>query len=217
MQNARNIIGAPDSVPQGVVALPKDYVHNVFISYNYTELMKKWVNGPFKELFEEYLGNALNDDARVGLFEREAIAGQHWPQRLRDMLLRSRVLLAICSPGYFRSGWCLSEWESFRLREEQLKRDGLRIPLLHNDGKHYMTQHGVQWIQHVDFTKCAFFIGDPNKHPKGPEFEQKVYELADMVAEQVTKAPPFDPDWPLAEMPSVPTPNQPLQQLGQSH
>lgn len=213
MQNARNIVVPADGAPQDGAALPNDYVYNVFISYNYSTPLKKWVNGPFKELFEYYLENALNDDPRVGMFEREAKAGDYWPNRLRDMLLRSKVLVAICSPGYFRSGWCLSEWESFRLREQLLKRDGLRVPLLHNDGQHYMVQHQVEWIQHVDFRECAFFIGDYNQHPKGIDFEQRVITLANMVAQQVMNAPLFDPNWPLAELPNVPMPNAPLQQL----
>ncbi len=216
MQNARELNDAGDGGGRRA-PLPNDYVYNVFVSYNYASLMRRWVNGSFKELFEYFLANELNvRDPQVGFFADVVRAGQHWRNRLGGMLLRSRVLVAVCSPGYFRSGWCLSEWESFRLREELLQCDGLRVPLLHDDGQHYMTQHGVDGIHHVDFRDCAFFVGDPNQHPKGPMFEEKVHELAAAVAEQVTNAPPFDPGWPLAEMPDVPTPNTTLKRIDRS-
>ena len=47
--------------------------------------------------------------------------GAVWPERLIRALKRSKVLMCIWSPDYFRSGHCTAEWRTFRSREMLLR------------------------------------------------------------------------------------------------
>lgn len=190
-----------------------DYAYDVFLSYMHRSPVGPWVSEIFRQLFVDWLSEELNADAEVFFDDMVMKAGDPWPDKLRDGIRGSRVLLAVCSPGYFRSSWCLSEWESFRQREQQLGLGGLRVPIRHNDGEHFPQE--VQLIQMIDFSELVSVMPVAFKtHPKALDFEDKVRKLAADVAVAVKKAPPFDPTWPVALAQANGAANTKLQRLG---
>jgi hypothetical protein len=55
--------------------------------------------------------------------------GQNWQQRIDQALGTVTLLLAIITPGFFRSEHCRAEVERFLDRERQLGRDDLILPV----------------------------------------------------------------------------------------
>jgi hypothetical protein len=108
------------------------------------------------------------------------------------------VLVPICSPSYFRSAWCLSEWESFAERERLSDVAGLRVPVRHHDGEHYPDDaRQIQMRDLSPFTSLtpSFYIN----HPRAGEFDDRVKELCADVAAALTRAPDYRDDWPVVE------------------
>ncbi len=88
---------------------------------------------------ELWLGEELNRPANIFVDTERIETGMHWPVALQDALRSSRCTVCVWSPSYFQSSWCVSEWKSFRRREEQLglASHGLIAPLRFHDGEHF--------------------------------------------------------------------------------
>src|SRR6266496_3735129 len=130
-----------------------DYVWDVFLSYRRIDPVDTWVRDLFQRDLSDWLGDELGRNSRV-FFDQDVLeTGDSWPDELRQALRTSRVLLAVLSPRYWISKWCQIEWESFKMREEVLRRAGLRIPIIHNDGKHIPSEAKI--IQHFNFSDYA--------------------------------------------------------------
>jgi FxsC-like protein len=65
--------------------------------------------------------------AEVGFRDRTDIElGADWPARLTEALATARVLVAVCSPSYFRSEVCGKEWQLFTRIDHQRRGSGDR-------------------------------------------------------------------------------------------
>ncbi len=80
-------------------------------------------NDVFLKRFFDELSQAIRDirglppAADVGFFDQTNLElGEQWDQTIVEALQTSRVLLAVASPGYFKSEYCGKEWELFRRR-----------------------------------------------------------------------------------------------------
>lgn len=195
-----------------------DYKWDVFLSYSFNNVVKRWVAERFLNFFKMFLSEELapylpeNGEPKVYLAANQIQGGDVLKEALREDLLHSKVLVAICSPVYFKSSWCLSEWESFRLREEAIPFRGLRIPVLFNDGEHYERQF-LDDITYVDFRDVIYFTEGGEKDPISLRFQQRVEALAKAVASAVLNAPRFDPAWPVKVEKGGGTPNTSLPRM----
>ena len=92
------------------------YEHDVFISYRRHGDWPGWVRNVFYRLLYHYLSEELGREAHIFLDENIR-TGTAWPTYLKNALSKSRVLVALWSPQYFSSEWCLTEIASFIARE----------------------------------------------------------------------------------------------------
>jgi hypothetical protein len=178
-----------------------DYSYDVFLSYSFKTDVQEWVNNKFYPNFsdpldEELIQRGLHpppSKGRVCLAKREIRPGDPWPDELQEQLLRSKVLVAICSPHYFVSRWCQAEWQTFQSRAPKLI-----IPLLYYGSDDYLLPR-LQQIQAVDFRRFREIPGG-----RMARFKDEVTTLAMAVAEKVAAAPPFSGMAPSVIL-SVPT------------
>jgi hypothetical protein len=189
------------------------YEYDLFVSYKrespQRQLYTPWLIAVLQRV-EYYLCQELGGRDVSIFFDAASIdVGRRWPQRLRTALQRSRCLLAIWTPEYFRSGWCTAEWRSFlereRLLREQTGADAeLILPVAVHDGRWYPAQ--AQEVQQFDLSR--FFATTPAfwVSARADELDQKIQnELVPAMARAIERSPPFQPGWPLAE----PSPSDP--------
>ncbi len=123
------------------------YEHDVFISYRRgNETYRRWVPGTFFQPFKDYLSEALPHDANI-FWDIDGIhAGDQWENRLYEKITRSKVLIPILIPSYFRSDWCRREFAAFYHRQRQLKLSpgGLILPVVLQDTTYPDYVQGIQ-------------------------------------------------------------------------
>jgi TIR domain len=121
------------------------------------------------------------------------------------------VLAPICSPSYFESGWCTSEWEHFAQREQATGRQDLIIPLCHNNrGALPPFAQARQIIDFSDLIPSAATLYSPNAIEFS--FHNRVGQFAAQVARAVCSAPAYTP-WPVVTLPDPPPRRTPLHGL----
>jgi hypothetical protein len=181
---------------------PNDYIYDVFLSYSFKTDVKEWVTNKFSQRFRDDLEsnliqlNLYPPPARVYVAPREMKPGDIWPKALEEALKRSKVLVAVCSPHYFVSGWCLSEWTTFQQRAPDLL-----VPLLYYGKDNYLLPR-VNPLQYADFRDFREVPGG-----KVAKFYDRIEQFASDVADKVAKAPVFSNAFPSAPQPTVPTTN----------
>jgi hypothetical protein len=179
-----------------------DYAHDVFFSYKRHSLTLEWTRRVHRQL-QFWLTQELGRDAGIFVDEDSIDIGDRWPERLKKGLLLSRCMVSVWSPSYFSSAWCMSEWRSFRQREEHLglQSHGLIAPMRFGDGEHFPDEaRQVQWLDVGPFTSLlpAFWTSH-----RALELEDRLKGLAKSVAKIVNGAPPFE-NWPIVEAPAWP-------------
>jgi hypothetical protein len=190
-------------------AATNDYHFDVFLSYSYKSDVEDWVHKKFLSYFCTRLDIELTQfdllsptaEERIYVARREIKPGDYWPDELEDNLRRSKVLVAVCSPHYFISGWCKTEWASFKAR-------GLRliIPVLYDGSDEYLKPR-IDPIQGDDLRVFRNFPG-----ARRYMFEERLDALAKNVAARVNAAPSFDPAFPIVRMSTL-IPNTRLHRL----
>jgi len=134
-----------------------DYTYDVFISYRRTKLVLKWVKKYFREEFVGWLHEARGVAPRVFWDEEEIGAGDDFNETLKEALLRSKCLVAVLSPSYFReSRWCVSEFRTFRQRSDKLglKVPGLVVPALWQPWDHFPADVTATFLHHPSAGQC---------------------------------------------------------------
>jgi hypothetical protein len=189
-----------------------DYEYDVFFSYKRDPLVQDWVAKVVGRL-RYWLSQELGGKPSNIFWDSDGIdIGDRWPDVLRSAMKRSRCLVALWSPMYFQSGWCVSEWTSFRERERQLglATHGLIAPVRYHDGEHFPREaQAVQWI---DFAPYASTVKAFWETSHAVEFETRIKELAKSVASIVRRAPEYD-EWPVVEAAPAPPGHVDLRRL----
>lgn len=185
------------------------YEYHVFISYHRTgPLVPEWVRNHFRPRLQEWLGEHIVDGARI-FHDDEIKPGGKWPQELRSALSRSRILVVVCSPNYFRDEWCLAEWCSMAAREArtgQERRHGLIYPVIFCDSKNFPDfAHERRMRSLTDWNQSGAQF---EVTPAYVEFRRQIEDIAIELADLVQEVPPWRPDWPV-ETPEPPPPPGP--------
>jgi len=193
--------------------MEEDYNYDVFISYKRSPLIEPWVSNFFYKVFTEWLEEKLLaielPEPRIFFDQKNIEAGKIWPEELKTALKTSKILVPICSPTYFHSQWCKSEWESFKEREKFLGLPSLRVPVRHNDCENFLK--GISWS---DFYGLTYPIIDWYNTKDATFFYNKVEDLATIVAQAIKNAPPYNSRWPVIEIEEESTnPFIPIQRL----
>jgi hypothetical protein len=175
------------------------YEYDVFLSYNRKFPHGQWVDDVFYPLFKPYLEDALNKNVSIFKDTEKIEGGSAWPQRLKNALVHSKCMVAVFSPSYFRSKWCMKEFTIMNFRQKQLgyltleKPNGLIIPINLFDGEHF-----PRYARDLQTLDCRGFnrVGDGIKSTKlyidlQGILQKWVYD----VAAAVNNAPEWDAAW----------------------
>ena len=179
-------------------SVPDDYHYDVFLSYT-RNLVGEWVQRHFYELFEEHLGSALGKQPSIFMDTESIAAGDDWPTRLQTALAHSRCIVAVISPAYFRSQWCLRECHTMLAREEsegyrtEANSRGLVIPVVARNGEHHPEY--IRHIQSIDFRRYVRKGGAFLNSPRYIEFEDEMEKWTQQVADVIRHAPGWKSQW----------------------
>lgn len=194
-------------------ATPADYLYDVFLSYKRHELTLGWTRIVLPRL-QFWLSQELGGrEARIFVDETCIEVGEQWPIALQHALRHSRCMVGVWLPSYFQSAWCVSEWRSFRTREEMLGPGAspLIAPMRFHDGEHFPQEaRETQWL---DVAPYACTLPGFWNTTKAMEFEDNLKVFAGRVATMVNTAPAFRPDWPLVSTVGFPAPTIQLEKL----
>lgn len=177
------------------------YEFDVFLSYSRGEGDAcTWVKEIFYRALRSCLANSM--ETKPELFvDWEMETGVYWPDELESALRRSKLMVSVLSPPYFRSPWCLAEWGSFKARQDQLGAPGSRPALLHPvvfaDGEHFPSDATA--VNYRDFSKwnAPMTYDGFRSVPVFPEFYRQVEEFAVTLAKRLAMVPDWNPDWPV--------------------
>jgi hypothetical protein len=185
------------------------YEYDVFISYKREGAnVPAWIRTHFYPRLSELLND--NHDRDVKIFFDEMIpVGTAWPLELRAALLRTRILLPVCSPRYFLDEWCLAEWHSMARRERLVgmaspeRPQGLIYPVIFCDSDNfpsYAKQRQMRnfrlWNQpYPQFQVTIEYL----------DFHREMERIALDLIKVIERAPEWRPDWPV----DTPVPDPP--------
>lgn len=183
-----------------------DYEYDVFISYRRTGNVRDWTHNHLEPRLRRCLADELPDEPSI-FFDRDIDAGTPWPDHLVRALHRSRLLLAVWSPPYFTSRWCLAEWRTFLAREDAIRRSAPEIsadhppslvyPIRYSDGDRFPADaKNVQ--QETIFSGWNYPDPQFAQTEKYLGFHDAVVQLARRIAQRLDEAPRWQPDWPTA-------------------
>jgi hypothetical protein len=185
-----------------------NYEFDVFLSYSRKGGSPGWVQNHFLLKLRDCLTDEIGYVPNI-FIDYEMEPGTVWTHNLEQALTRSKLLVSIYSPQYFRSEWCLAEWRSMAEREQLLglaSRDlnqGLIVPVLYSDSDNFPV-YGKDRMWHdmkgLDSPDPMF-----QQTPDWLEFHKKMRRIAANIADLLDKAPPWRPDWPVRR-PEVPIP-----------
>jgi TIR domain len=187
------------------------YQYHIFLSYSRRGDVPEWVKNHFLPVLERRLEAEFDETPRIFLDE-QIDTGADWPITLADALHRSYCLLAIWSPSYFRSRWCMAEWQTMRVREEQLglrtsaNPSGLVYPVVYSDGDTFPVE--AKRIQHrKDLKDYAYPYPQFRNSEKYLEFHDQVARIAQELVNLFNDSiPPWNPDWSICTPDPEPEP-----------
>jgi len=136
--------------------MEQDYEYDIFISYRRRQPVMDWMRYHFYPMLNERLPDCLPYTPNV-FIDWNIETGAEWSAELSRALKRSRCLVAIWSAEYFRSAWCLAEWQTMRERERILglrsesNPAGLIYAVRFSDGKYFPQE--ARSIQYRDLGK----------------------------------------------------------------
>jgi hypothetical protein len=184
------------------VPLLDGYQFDVFLSYRRSGPgnAAAWVRHHFHRMLEDCLADELG---LAAVFIDLAVeTGAVWPPLLRDALARSKVLVAVWSPPYFRSEWCLAEWRTMEARERELGgTTRLVYPVRYSDGENFPDD--AKQRQHFDARQVSNpYPAFTGSHRQADLFDT-VQRIAAELAGMVTVVPPWQADWPECQVPDI--------------
>ena len=182
------------------------YKYDVFVSYSHEPAVDEWVKNHFRDLLNTHFGSHLPRRPEI-FWDRDAIQpGEPWPQELRNGLLHSRCLVAVWSPQYRFSKWCQIEWQSMLRRQAFLRQKGLDVnilmPIIYSDGRHF--EDVKKQTQFWDFRDFQFPYRQFRNSRLFQKFNTEMVKLAELLADWVMAARPWEPGWPIVEDPDIP-------------
>jgi hypothetical protein len=183
------------------------YQHDVFISYSRRGSAQKWLLNHFYPKFQDCLADQFAPAPKV-FIDRGMERGVHWPSRLEKALRHSKIMVAVFTPPYFTSPWCMAELRSMRARDEMLGLAGsdrpqsLVYPILYSDSENFPDEgREFSWW---DFKELSTPEPVFQESRDWVHFHRKVTDLAQDLVKLLPQVPEWRPDWPLIDPPDPP-------------
>jgi hypothetical protein len=173
-----------------IARLVMGYRYDVFVSYTWrVPRAQQWVRHVLHPPLCDFLAlHAKIPPERVFLDEREVRPGMEVETNVHDALRDSRVLLAVLSPQYFESGWCLTEFHTMLARQ---KATGKRViyPLAVWDGNWYADE--AKALAPLDYNSW----GTLERGMRRKRWNDAVHALAKELEPLIHGCPAHDPSW----------------------
>jgi len=164
------------------------YQYDVFISYKANEHTNPWVKG-FKDKFEFWLMQALGGYKPNIFYSPEKIDnGMLWEPVLTESLKKSKCILCLWTPEYFKSEWCVYEWRTFESRWLQLNNDAIiRAIKLIDEESYHADARARQSADFREFIPTVMIENSLNSL----QFNNAIMQLAEDVSASVCEAPDY--------------------------
>jgi hypothetical protein len=184
------------------------YEFDIFISYRRTETVGRWVHNHLLPRLDARLNEAAPHPVRISC-DIQMESGVSWPDELKRRVLHSGLLVMVCTADFFRSRWCMAEWQSFRERERQLGLFGpehplgLVYPIRYADGDHFHPE--VQAAQcRIDFRSLNYPDEVFRSSPKYMAFDDQIQEMANELIPRLGSLPEWRNTFPVVEPEPLP-------------
>jgi hypothetical protein len=179
------------------------YAHEIFISYRRTSTAGRWVQNHFVPRLQARLDEITPTGVRI-FFDENMAEGTNLPAELKKRIRNSALLLGVWSADYFRSSWCMAEWQSFRSREKMLGLfsdeypQGLVYPVRYADGKYFHPEASLALCKR-DFSELNYPEDVFRSTAKYLEFDDLVKKVANDLAMRLVALPPWSSGFPVVE------------------
>jgi hypothetical protein len=180
------------------------YEYDVFFSYKVDRRTLHW-HKQVKDQLEFWLTQELRGIRCRMFMDLEGLStGDHWKSKLSHALKHSKCLVAVWSPEYFQSAYCLSEWKAFQDRAQIVGHENTALvaPIRFHDGEHFPLE--AREVHMADFREHTSIVEGFWTTSKAVELGDLIKRFAGDVARLVEKAPEFDPAWPAELIGQVP-------------
>ncbi len=173
------------------------YKYEIFFSYKRDDKSNAW-HEELKNIIVHWVREEADiDEVRVFFDKEEIRAGHRWKQKISQALRDSKCLVAIWSPQYFRSPYCVAEWLSFHERSRRTNKL-LIAPASRCDGENFPSD--AREFQFASFNKYAHTVTSFWKTDRAAEFEdQLIKPFASDVASMIRDAPDHSTDFPIVD------------------
>ena len=184
------------------------YEHDIFVSYRRTPTVGLWVQRHLVPRLQARLDDVAPSPVRV-FFDAKMSDGVNLPAELKRTIAGSGILLSVWSADYFRSSWCMAEWQSFREREKQLgyfsstNPKSLVYPVRYADGSSFHPDAKVALCK-KDFSQLNYPDEAFRDSAKYLQFDDLVREVAQDLVERLSVLPPWDNEFPIVEPAPLP-------------
>ena len=185
------------------------YEYDIFLSYPRKGQVCPWVHNHFLPLLRECLDSHLENEPRI-FVDTAQPTGVQWPQNIKDALLHSQLLVAVWTPPYFRSQWCLAEWNTMLERESKLQHSGnnphrgLVYPVVYSDGDHF-DQRAKATQYRGDLTRFTYPYPCFKESSKYLLFHDAMMSIAEEIERHLLEIPGWQADWPFVEPDTIAT------------
>lgn len=185
------------------------YRYDIFISYVRAPAMGPWIHNHFLPKLKTRLIDYC--DPLPEIFCDESMAdGVNLTEELKATIRDSALLLSVWSASYFRSRWCMAEWQSFRKRDEMLgmftaaNPSSLIYPILYA-GTHTAFHPDAQKpLLKKDFSELNYPEPVFRESVAYLKFDDLVKEVARDLATRLETLPPWDKEFPIVEAQPLP-------------
>jgi len=163
----------------------------------------RWVRNHFVPLLEARLNEIAPYPVRVFCDEQMA-EGVKLTDELKLRIRGSGLLLSVWSADYFRSAWCMAEWQSFRQRETMLglfsseQPQGLVYPVRYADGDSFHPD-AKSTLCRKDFSSLNYAEEAFKLSAKYLEFDDLVQQVARDLVARLPDIPPWTNNFPVVE------------------
>ena len=184
------------------------YQYDIFLSYPRSAHVEPWVHKHFLPELRGCLDVHLAHEPRI-FVDTAQPTGVRWQQHIKEALLKSRLMVAVWTPPYFRSQWCIAEWDSMLEREKRLAKNGskptrgLVYPVIYSDGDHF-DQRAKDTQHRRDLTKYNYPYDCFRDSTAYLSFHDAMMAMSQEIEAHLKDIPDWQPDWPVATPKPIP-------------
>jgi len=179
--------------------LPQGYEHYIFVSYSRSGNIPEWLQNHFVPVLRKCMATLMPDEPAL-FVDEEIDPGSDWPDTLANALHKSCCMVAIWTPRYFRSKWCIAEWKTMMHREKQLglrtsdNPKGIVYPIIYADGTSFPDE-AKRTQYRRDFKQFAYPYEVFKHSERYLHFHDQVSNMAEELVERMKTVPKWDSSW----------------------